>query len=93
MDNLIQSTRRERVDVDELRRLKEAGAVFLDPRRTRPLWFDGRFLKAHDLNREQNYFLTRQADLALATGTGVIQGLNVAAGKTATTIALNAALT
>jgi hypothetical protein len=89
MDNLIQGTRRERVDVDELRRLKEAGAVFLDPRRTRPLWFDGRFLKAHDLNREQNYFLTRQADLAVATGTGVIAGLSVAAGKTATSIVID----
>lgn len=88
MDNLIQGTRRERVDVDELRRLKETGAVLLDPRRTRPLWFDGRFLKAHDLNREQNYFLTRQADLAVATGTGVIQGLSVAAGKTATSIVI-----
>lgn len=88
MDNLIQGTRRERVDVDELRRLKEAGAVFLDPRRTRPLWFDGRFLKAHDLNREQNYFLTRQTDLAVATGTGVIEGLRVAAGKTATSIVI-----
>jgi hypothetical protein len=88
MDNLIQGTRRERVDVDELRRLKKAGAVFLDPRRTRPLWFDGRFLKAHDLNREQNYFLTRQADLAVATGTGIIEGLRVEAGTTATAIVI-----
>jgi hypothetical protein len=88
MDKLIQGTRRERVDVDELRRLKEAGAVYLDSRRRRPLWFDGRFLKAHDLNREQNYFLTRQADLAVATGTGVIEGLRVAAGKTATAIVI-----
>ena len=88
MDKLIQGTRRERVDVDELRRLKEAGAVYLDPRRSRPLWFDGRFLKAHDLNREQNYFLTRQADLAVATGTGVIQGLEVAAGQTAAAIVI-----
>lgn len=88
MDNLIQGTRRERVDVDELRRLKEAGAVYLDSRRTRPLWFDGRFLKANDLNREQNYFLTRQADLAVATGTGVIEGLEVDAGSTAASIVI-----
>ena len=90
MDKLIQGTRRERVDVDELRRLKKAGAVYLDPRRTRPLWFDGRFLKAHDLNREQSYFLTRQADLAVATGTGVIEGLQVEAGTTATAIVIRA---
>ncbi len=83
MDNFIQGTRRERIDVDELRRLKKAGAVFLDARRRRPLWFDGRFLKAHDLNREQNYFLTRQADLAVATGTGVIDGLEVKIGDKA----------
>lgn len=90
MDKLIQGTRRERVDVDELRRLKKAGAVFLDPRRTRPLWFDGRFLKAYDLNREQNYFLTRQADLAVATGTGVIDGLDVEVGAKANSIVIHA---
>lgn len=53
------------------------GSVFIDNRRSRPRWFDGRFLKAADLNREAGYFLTRQADLALATGTGVVEGLVV----------------
>ena len=86
MIDLTQGSLRERVDVDELRELRKIGAVFLDSRRTRPLWFDGRFLKAQDLNREQNYFLTRQADLAVATGTGVVDGLMVEAGKTATTL-------
>jgi hypothetical protein len=54
-----------------------AGAVVLDSRRSRPLYFDGRFLAARDLARDQNYFLTRQADLARAAGFGVIHGLQV----------------
>ena len=86
MIDLGRGSLRERVDADELRELKKRGAVFLDPRRTRPMWFDGRFLKAQDLNREQEYFLTRQADLAVATGTGVVDGLYVNQGKRATTL-------
>ncbi|HYR91458.1 MAG TPA: hypothetical protein VE422_45820 [Terriglobia bacterium] len=46
-----------------------------DPRRWRPRWFDGRFLAASDLQAEQNYFLTRQADICRAGGSGVIDGL------------------
>ncbi len=53
------------------------GSAVLDSRRTRPLWFDGRFLAARDLAREQNYFLQRQADLGRAPGFGVIEGLLV----------------
>jgi hypothetical protein len=53
------------------------GSAVLDSRRTRPLWFDGRFLAARDLEREQNYFLQREADLARAAGFGVIDGLLV----------------
>jgi hypothetical protein len=56
---------------------KKGPSVFIDHRRSRPRWFDGRFLKAADLNREAGYFLTRQADLAVATGTGVVEGLEV----------------
>ncbi|HUR55957.1 MAG TPA: hypothetical protein VMZ71_17610 [Gemmataceae bacterium] len=47
----------------------------IDQRRKRPLYFDGRFLAARDLTREQNYFLTRQADLGVAVGAGVVRGL------------------
>jgi hypothetical protein len=53
------------------------GSVVLDSRRTRPLWFDGRFLAARDLLREQNYFLLREADLAKSPGFGVTGGLLV----------------
>jgi hypothetical protein len=45
--------------------------------RTRPLWFNGRFLAAQDLQRDQNYFLQNQATLGRAAGYGVVHGLTV----------------
>lgn len=51
--------------------------LFLVGSNTRPLWFDGRFLAAGDLQREQNYFLARQAYLGQAAGSGVLHGLTV----------------
>ena len=54
-----------------------SGAVVLDSRRTRPMWFDGRFLSADDLEREQNYFLLREADLGQAGGFQGANGLMV----------------
>ena len=52
-------------------------SIVLSSRNTRPLWFDGRFLAAVDLQREQNYFLQRQASLGRAAGYGVLHGLSV----------------
>lgn len=78
------------VDGDELRRLEPTGTVIVDDRRRRPLYFDGRFLAARDLTREQNYFLSRQADIARASGGGVVDGLVVTPGETATTIVVTA---
>src|SRR4051812_33850045 len=49
-----------------------------DPRRTRASYFDGRFLTAADLTREQAYALTRQADFASVFHGGVLRGLTVA---------------
>src|SRR5262249_8155181 len=49
----------------------------IDERRTRTRYFDGRFLAAKDEIRDQNYFLTRLADLGRAGGTGVVSGLLV----------------
>ena len=63
--------------ISVLDKYEYGGSVFVDRRRSRPRWFDGRFLKAADLSRESSYFLTRQADLAVATGTGVVEGLMV----------------
>lgn len=68
---------RTRVDQEALRRLHGSSALIVDDRRRRPLWFDGRFLAARDLTREQQYFLTRQSDLARTGGTGVVSGLDV----------------
>lgn len=89
MSDMSFGSMREPVDIEELRRLGNAGAVFLDSRRSRPLWFDGRFLKAQDLNREQNYFLVRQGDLARAAGTGVAEGLLVKQSHIATRLVIN----
>lgn len=86
-------TLRERLDREDLDALEQgpsaasgAGTVVVDDRRRRPLYFDGRFLAARDLTREQNYFLTRQADLGRAGGSGVVHGLMVQPGSSAATI-------
>src|SRR5262249_983219 len=42
-----------------------------------PFWFDGRFLSAGDMQRDQNEFLSRQSSLGRAAGFGVIHGLMV----------------
>jgi len=56
-------------------------SVFLASRTARPLWFDGRFLAAADLRREQNYFLRRQAAFGQAAGPGILHGLTVDQGS------------
>lgn len=43
--------------------------------RSRPRYFDGRFLAASDLARDQSYFAARQLDALRAVGPGVIHGL------------------
>ena len=68
---------RRRIELDEAVQLDRAGSLIRDDRRRRPFYFDGRFLTARDLTREQDYFLARQADLGRATGSGVINGLFV----------------
>ncbi len=72
------------------------GATVLGSSSIRPLWFDGRFLAASDMRREQSYFLHRQAIYGRAAGSGVLNGLTVeqaAAGSqfdTAETIVIGA---
>ena len=56
---------------------KNSPNVILDTRRTRPRFFNGKFLTAADLTQEQSYLLTRQADLGRTLGFGVIDGLRV----------------
>jgi hypothetical protein len=77
-----------RADFTELARRPE---IVADSRRRRPLFFDGKFLTAADLNREQAYLLLRQADLAQSLGFGVISGLRVTQSATTAGGAANAA--
>jgi hypothetical protein len=60
-----------------LQKLVQTNTLLVDDRRRRPLYFDGRFLDASALTREQEYFLTRQSDLGRAGGSGIVFGLNV----------------
>ena len=55
----------------------ESSSVVLDTRRTRPRFFDGKFLTAADLVQEQSYLLQRQADLGRTLGFGIVNGLRV----------------
>jgi hypothetical protein len=66
--------------------MREAHALVVDGRLRRPRYFDGRFLVAADLTREQDYFLTRQADLGRAGGFGIVAGLEVTRTPSASTV-------
>jgi len=74
---LTDGAARERIAAQDLAALRGAGILIEDPRRQRPRYFDGRFLAARDLIRDQQYFLTREADLGQAAGGGVAFGLFV----------------
>lgn len=81
---------RERVAPEDATALRRAGVLAEDARRERPRWFDGRFLAARDLIREQQYFLTREADLGRAAGSGVASGLEVREGAGPQTLSIAA---
>ena len=70
------------LSTDDLQSLLGHSALVLDGLRTRPRYFDGRFLTGNDLTRDQDYIRQRQDDLARATGTGVVSGLRVSTGGT-----------
>lgn len=55
------------------------GEIVATPGRTRPLYFDGRFLTAADLTADQDYVRNRLADMGRAIGAGVVNGLQVQA--------------
>lgn len=90
MADFARAGNREPIDRAEAERLLQADVLVPDARRVRPLYFDGRFLTAEDLTREQNYFLSRQADLARAGGAGVVRGLQVSPGGGATRLRVEA---
>jgi hypothetical protein len=77
MANYTQGDMRAVLEPADLAKYQGNGSAVLDSRRTCSKFFDGRFLAARDLEREQNYFLQRQADLGRAPGFGVIDGLMV----------------
>lgn len=79
--NLTTGESRETLAADEVATLRSAGVLIEDPRRERPRYFDGRFLAARDLIRDQQYILTREADLGQAAGSGVASGLGVERGS------------
>src|SRR5262245_14243012 len=84
--NLTQGQAREPIASAEVARLRSSGVLIEDARRERPRYFDGRFLAARDLIRDQQYFLTREADLGRAAGSGVASGLFVNEGPAAQTL-------
>ena len=85
-------SRREVIDQDEQAQLSASNTLFVDTRRRRPKYFDGRFLTARDLTRDQTYVLTRQADLGRSMGTGVVNGLMVEEGDSATSLRIQPGL-
>jgi hypothetical protein len=78
-------SQRQMLTPAEVNAYANTGSLIVDDRRRRPLWFDGRFLAAKDLNQEQNYFLVRQSDLRRAGGWGVVSGLQVSQLTTSST--------
>jgi hypothetical protein len=86
MPDSLHGPARERIDPVEFEKLRRGGALITDGRRGRPRYFQGQFLTAQDLTRDQSYFLARQADLGRATGSGILRGLQVTAGPNATTL-------
>ncbi len=79
--NLSTGESRVKLAPDQVASLRTAGVLIEDARRERPRYFDGRFLAARDLTRDQEYILTRQADLGQAAGSGVARGLDVERGS------------
>jgi hypothetical protein len=81
---LAQGSSRDLITFDEVAQLQTTNTLIQDERRRRTLWFDGRFLAAKDQTREQDYALTRFADLGRAGGMGVVSGLMVTHSAQAT---------
>jgi hypothetical protein len=83
-------TLRRRLQVAEVDALRTRNLLVDESHRRRPRYFDGRFLAARDLTRDQAYFLARQAAYARALGPGVVEGLEVARGTAADTLRVTA---
>ncbi len=90
LSRLTKGSAREAIDPADVAALRGAGVLIDDARRQRPRYFDGRFLAARDLIRDQQYFLTREADLGQAAGSGVAAGLFVEPGGAPQTLSVSA---
>ena len=88
--NLERGSGRVPIALEEAGALRRGGTLVDDPRRERPRYFDGRFLSARDLIRDQQYFLAREADLGRASGAGVASGLQVRSGPTPARLRISA---
>jgi hypothetical protein len=89
---VIDFPRRGPIVIDPIRGLPvtiNGSPAWLTSGRSRPRYFDGRFLAARDLERDQEYFAARQLELLRAAAPGVIHGLDVTA-KDQTTLVVGA---
>lgn len=81
---------RTAISIEAAKQLRDTQLLIDESHRVRPRYFDGKFLAARDLTRDQAYFLARQAGYARALGPGVVDGLLVAAGDTPSQIKVGA---
>ncbi len=89
VDHARRHRRRDDLDRgDQVARRLDALAI--DPRRSFQRQQRARFLAARDLIRDQQYFLTREADLGQASGSGVATGLFVQEGSEPRTLSVGA---
>ena len=86
MIDYTQGEARTAIAADEVEALRKSGALIEDERFEQSRYFDGRFLAARDLIRDQQYVRAREALLAQSTGGGVAAGLRVARGAAADAI-------
>lgn len=78
------------ISLEHALQLRQANLLVEESHRVRPRYFDGKFLAARDLTRDQAYFLARQSGFARALGSGVVEGLGVRAGTVASDLEVDA---
>ena len=84
------ASNRSFISLEQALQLRQANLLVEESHRVRPRYFDGKFLAARDLTRDQAYFLARQAGFARALGSGVVDGLGVRAGTVASDLEVDA---
>jgi len=84
------ASNRSFISLEQALQLRQANLLVEESHRVRPRYFDGKFLAARDLTRDQAYFLSRQAGFARALGSGVVDGLGVRAGAVASDLEVDA---